>query len=90
MNKVHMKWFAMAVLSATYALLVTAPASAQTTYDASDTEITIGNIMPYCGLISSYTALPPHPRLAKVFLTRINFLTDDQLRSFSELAENDR
>jgi branched-chain amino acid transport system substrate-binding protein len=57
MNKVHVNWFAMAVLAAACALLAMAPASAQKTYDpgASDTEIKIGNIMPYSGPLSSYS-----------------------------------
>ena len=57
MNKVHVNWFATAVLAAACALMATAPASAQKTYDpgASDTEIKIGNIMPYSGPLSSYS-----------------------------------
>jgi branched-chain amino acid transport system substrate-binding protein len=57
MNKVHVNWFAMAVLAAACALLAMAPASAQKAYDpgASDTEIKIGNIMPYSGPLSSYS-----------------------------------
>ena len=59
MNKVHVNWFAIAVLAAVCALLATAPASAQKKYDpgASDTEIKIGNIMPYSGPISSYSII---------------------------------
>jgi branched-chain amino acid transport system substrate-binding protein len=57
MNKVHVNWFAIAVMAAASALLATAPTSAQKTYDpgASDTEIKIGNIMPYSGPLSSYS-----------------------------------
>jgi branched-chain amino acid transport system substrate-binding protein len=57
MNKVQVNWFAIAVLAAACALLATAPASAQKAYDpgASDTEIKIGNIMPYSGPLSSYS-----------------------------------
>jgi branched-chain amino acid transport system substrate-binding protein len=58
MNKVHMKWSAMVVLTA-FAVLAATPANAQKKYDpgASDTEIKIGNIMPYSGPLSSYSII---------------------------------
>jgi ABC-type branched-subunit amino acid transport system substrate-binding protein len=59
MNKVHLKWFAMAVLAAACAVLATAPASPQKKYDrgASDSEIKIGQTMPFSGPASAYAAL---------------------------------
>jgi branched-chain amino acid transport system substrate-binding protein len=59
MNKVYMKWSAMAVLAAACAVLATAPASAQKKYDpgASDTEIKIGQTMPFSGPGSAYATI---------------------------------
>jgi branched-chain amino acid transport system substrate-binding protein len=59
MNKVHLNWFATAVLAAAYAVLATAPASAQKKYDpgASDTEIKIGQTMPFSGPASAYATI---------------------------------
>jgi ABC-type branched-subunit amino acid transport system substrate-binding protein len=59
MNKVHMKWFAMAVLAAAYAVMATAPASAQKKYDpgASDSEIKIGQTMPFSGPGAAYATI---------------------------------
>jgi branched-chain amino acid transport system substrate-binding protein len=59
MNKVHMKWSAMAVLAAACAVLAAAPASAQKRYDpgASDSEIKIGQTMPFSGSFSAYATI---------------------------------
>jgi len=58
MIQVQMKWSAMAVLVA-YAVLAAAPASAQKKYDpgASDSEIKIGQTMPFSGPGSSYATI---------------------------------
>jgi branched-chain amino acid transport system substrate-binding protein len=58
MNKVHVNWFAIAVLAAACALLATAPTSAQKKYDpgASDSEIKIGQTMPFSGPASAAAA----------------------------------
>jgi ABC-type branched-subunit amino acid transport system substrate-binding protein len=55
MNKVYMKSSVMAVLAAACALLATAPGSAQKKYDpgASDSEIKIGQTMPFSGPASA-------------------------------------
>ena len=55
---VDLKWSVIPVLTAC-AVLFAAPAEAQKKYDlgASDTEIKIGNIMPYSGPISSYSTI---------------------------------
>ena len=54
MNKAEMKWPALAVLAAACAVLAAAPASAQKQYDpgASDSEIRIGQTMPFSGPVS--------------------------------------
>jgi branched-chain amino acid transport system substrate-binding protein len=58
MIQVQMKWSTIAVLTAC-AVLVTAPASAQKKYDpgASDTEIKIGQTMPFSGPASAYATV---------------------------------
>ena len=52
------RWF-MATAMVGFAALAAGPASAGGTYDpgASDTEIRIGNIMPYSGPASAYSAI---------------------------------
>jgi len=58
MIQVQMKWSTIAVLTAC-AVLATAPASAQKKYDpgASDTEIKIGQTMPFSGPASAYATV---------------------------------
>src|SRR5947209_7595651 len=59
MPRAHAMWpIAVAILAATVALKTTA-AQAQKKYDsgASDSEIKIGNIMPYSGPASAYSAI---------------------------------
>src|ERR1700685_1681443 len=58
MIQVQMKWSAVAALMA-FTVLATAPANAQKKYDpgASDTEIKIGQTMPFSGPASAYAAL---------------------------------
>jgi ABC-type branched-subunit amino acid transport system substrate-binding protein len=56
MNKVHKKLFA--VMAAAYAMLLAVPASAQKNYGpgVSDSEIKIGQTMPFSGPASAYAA----------------------------------
>jgi branched-chain amino acid transport system substrate-binding protein len=58
MDKVR-NWSAMTTLAAAFALLAAAPASAQKKYDlgASDTEIKIGQTMPFSGPGSAYATI---------------------------------
>ena len=58
MIQIQLKWSAMAVLAAC-AVLATASASAQKKYDpgASDTEIKIGQTMPFSGPASAYATI---------------------------------
>src|SRR3984957_6525301 len=58
MIQVQMKWSAMAALTA-FTVLATAPANAQKKYDpgASDTEIKIGQTMPFSGPASAYATI---------------------------------
>jgi branched-chain amino acid transport system substrate-binding protein len=58
MIQVQMKWSAIAMLTAC-AVLATAPASAQKKYDpgASDTEIKIGQTVPFSGPASAYATI---------------------------------
>src|SRR5580693_3032747 len=57
MIQVQMKWSAMAALMA-FTVLATAPANAQKKYDpgVSDSEIKIGQTMPFSGPASAYAA----------------------------------
>jgi branched-chain amino acid transport system substrate-binding protein len=58
MIQVQMKWSAMAALTA-FTVLATAPANAQKKYDpgVSDSEIMIGQTMPFSGPASAYAAI---------------------------------
>jgi branched-chain amino acid transport system substrate-binding protein len=58
MTQVPTKWLSMAALAAASAVLAATPASAQKTYDpgASDSEIKIGQTMPFSGPASAYAA----------------------------------
>jgi branched-chain amino acid transport system substrate-binding protein len=58
MIQVQMKWSAMAALMA-FTVLATAPANAQKKYDpgVSDSEIMIGQTMPFSGPASAYAAI---------------------------------
>jgi branched-chain amino acid transport system substrate-binding protein len=70
MSKFQMKSSTMATLMA-FAALAIGPANAQKKYDpgASDTEIKIGNIMPYSGPLSAYALIG---RTEAAFFNKVN------------------
>jgi branched-chain amino acid transport system substrate-binding protein len=70
MSKFQMKSSTMATLMA-FAVLAVGPANAQKKYDpgASDTEIKIGNIMPYSGPLSAYALIG---RTEAAFFNKVN------------------
>jgi branched-chain amino acid transport system substrate-binding protein len=70
MSKFQMKSSTMATLMA-FAVLAIGPANAQKKYDpgASDTEIKIGNIMPYSGPLSAYALIG---RTEAAFFNKVN------------------
>src|ERR1700731_2779041 len=87
MIKVKMKWSAMVVLAACL-VLATAPASAQKKYDpgASDTEIKIGQTMPFSGPASAYATIS---KVEAAYFRMINDQGGINGRKINLIAYND-